>query len=107
LWFFDDGLRALDATTGEQVAGPLDLPDSCCAGLVADHEGGVWVVSAGGGAKATGAWHVDRDGQIDGFARENPGIEADGIASAFDPGTGSIWVVHYEDTVSRIQLYSP
>jgi hypothetical protein len=108
LWFFHDGLRALDATAGDEVVGPVDLPSGYFSGgLVADRQGGVWVVSVQGGAENTGVWHVDVTGQIDGHADENPGDEASGIASAFDPETGSIWVVHYEDTVSRLQLYSP
>lgn len=102
LWFFDDGLRALDAATGHQVVGPLDLPDRCCAGLVADGDGGVWVISTSGEEIATGVWHLDRDGQIVAFSDANPGDDVDGIAAAYDAPTTSIWIVHYEDTVLRM-----
>jgi hypothetical protein len=108
IWFLDRGLRALDASTGEEVAGTVDPPgDYCCNKLVADGEGGVWVLNVRGGAENTGAFHVDASGWIDALSAEDPGDGADGIATAFDPMTASIWVVHYEDTVSRIQLYSP
>jgi hypothetical protein len=104
LWFFDGGLRAFDATTEEVVVGPLHLPDRCCAGLVSDGTGGVWVVSTRGGATETGVWHVRPDGVIDAYSADNPGDDAAGIAVALDPSTNAAWIVHYEDSVSTLRL---
>jgi hypothetical protein len=105
LWFFHDGLRALDGATGTQVVGPMDLPEGCCAGLVSDGAGGVWVSSgSGNGARDLGVWHVTRDGTIDQESSVDPGPDADGIAATFDAATTSIWVVHYRDTVSRLLI---
>ena len=60
LWFFHDGLRALDASTGQQDIDPLDLPEECCSALTPDGAGGVWVLSAS--HAQPGAWHVDAAG---------------------------------------------
>lgn len=116
LWFFkDDGLYALDASTGREVVGPIQLevvgpiqiPGQCCSRLVSDGTGGVWVISAtGDGPGAKGVWHVSADGIVDQHSNGNPGELADGIAAAFDPSTSSIWIVHYEDTVSRLEIKS-
>jgi hypothetical protein len=102
LWFFDGGLRAFDARSERLVVGPLPLPDRCCAGLVADGTGGVWVVSTGGGPVESGLWHVRPDGVVDAHASGNPGDEASGIAAAFDPATDTIWIVHHEQTVAAL-----
>jgi TolB protein len=106
LWFFkSDGLYALDGNSGTVLAGPLQLPERCCSGLVADASGGVWVISGSGSeTERKGVWHVSSDGMIDQHSSENPGQLADGIAVAFDPTTMSVWIVHYQDTVSRLQI---
>jgi hypothetical protein len=106
LWFFNsDGLHALDGSNGTEIAGPLPLPEQCCSGLVADGSGGVWVIS-GTGSETTrkGVWHVSSDGVVDQHSAETPGDLADGIAVTFDPTTMSVWIVHYQDTVSRLQV---
>ncbi len=105
LWFFkSDGLYALDASTGSEIVGPVDLPGQL-AGLVADGVGGVWVISGSGGETTRkGVWHVSASGIVDQRSDENPGKDADGIAAAFDPATMSVWIVHYEDTVSRLAI---
>ena len=108
LWFFkSDGLYALDGSTKSEVVGPLQLPAQCCAGLVADGTGGVWVIN-GTGSETTrkGVWHVSREGIIDQHSPESPGDGADGIASAFDPSTTSVWIVHHETTVARLAMTS-
>ena len=102
LWFFHGGLRALDATTGAELIGPLDAPERCCSGLIADGDGGVWVVSASGRADETGVWHVDRDGHIDASTSSDPGEDAEGVAGAYDPATQSLWIADSEDTVLRL-----
>jgi WD40 repeat protein len=106
LWFFtSEGLHALDASTGSEVVEPLQLPAQCCSGLVADGSGGVWVISGTGSeTERKGVWHVSSDGIIDQHSAENPDELADGIAVAFDPTTMSVWIVHYQDTVSRLQI---
>jgi len=108
IWFFKvDGLYALDANTGSEMFGPLDPPDRCCSGLVSDGTGGVWVISAtGDGPGAKGVWHVSADGIVDQHSKGDPGELADGIGAAFDSSTTSVWIVHYEDTVSRLQITS-
>lgn len=114
LWFFKgDGLYALDASTGSEALGPLQLevlgpiqiPGQCCSELVSDGTGGVWVIGATGhGPGAKGVWHVSADGVVDQHSNGNPGSLADGIAAAFDPSTASVWIVHYENTVSRLEI---
>jgi hypothetical protein len=109
IWFFArGGLRALDATNGQEIVGPLSLPDVCCAGLVPDEVGGVWVVNGSGGEDAErGVWHVGREGAIEERSKGTPGREADGIAAAFDQTTNSIWIIHYERTVARLTISMP
>jgi hypothetical protein len=51
-------------------------------------------------------WHVDAGGAIDQHSDSDLGPEADGSASAWDPTTKSIWVVHSDRTVSQIQIAS-
>jgi dipeptidyl aminopeptidase/acylaminoacyl peptidase len=114
LWFFlTDGLHALDASTGRQVVeplqldvvGPIQTPGQFRSELVSDRTGGVWVIGATGqGPGAKGVWHVSADGIVDQFSNGNPGSLADGIAAAFDPSTASVWIVHYENTVSRLEI---
>jgi Tol biopolymer transport system component len=106
LWFFkSDGLYALDGSNGSEIAGPLQLPAQCCSGLVEDGSGGVWVIS-GTGSETTwkGVWHVSSDGVVDQRSMVDPGALADGIAVAFDSTTMSVWIVHYQDTVSRLEI---
>ena len=104
LWFFDHGLRALDAATGDQVVGSIDLPEACCAGVAADGEGGAWIVNGQGDAPRTGVWHVDRDGNVVASSEGDLGNEADGLAIDYDAATSSLWIVHYQDTVLRLGI---
>jgi hypothetical protein len=60
----------------------------------------VWVLDPSG--KGPGAWHVDRDGVIDAVDPTGFGPKVDGNASAFDPGSDAVWVVHYDGTVTRV-----
>ena len=104
LWFYNGGLRALDATTGQEIIGPLHLPENCCSALTSDGVGGVWVLTTTLSASRGGIWHIDADGSIDQQSESDLGAAADGKASAWDPATNSIWVVHAERTVSQIQI---
>lgn len=105
IWFFHNGLRALDGATGEQVVGPLrDFSvDWCCSGLIADGRGGVWVTSKEKDEPAS-LWHLDLNGHV--TASSGPALsrEADGIAAAYDEDTMSVWFVHYKDTILRLGL---
>jgi hypothetical protein len=103
IWFAHDGLRALDAFSGEQIVGPIQLPVPYLAGLVPDGSGGVWVIGEPD-VVGTGIWHLRADGRVDASAEHGPDKQAKGIAAAFDPSTNSVWIVHSEDTVSRLQI---
>jgi Tol biopolymer transport system component len=105
LWFVQDGeLHALDANAGTEAIAPLGLPETSYSTIVSDDTGGVWVISGRRGASSNGVWHVSMDGIIDRRSDEEPGELADGIAAAFDPSTASVWIVHYENTVSRLEI---
>jgi hypothetical protein len=102
IWFSHQGLRALDASTGEQAAGPLARIDEFPAALTGDGTGGVWVLDPSG--SRPGLWHADAVGEVDRIDAESFGAKVIGQASAFDPGTDSLWVVHYDGTVTRIDI---
>ena len=103
LWYLSDGLRALDGATGQQIAGPIDLPEGGCCELTPDGSGGVWLLSAGKDMKP-GLWHADQAGVVDMHTDEDLGPEAFGLSSAWDPSTNSIWITHHEQTVSRVEV---
>ncbi len=105
LWFYRGGLRAIDVRTGEEVLSPVrGLPAESLFRMVADGGGGVWVFGVSDQGEPGGVWHVNADGVVDARSGEDPGDQAAGIAAAFDPGTNSVWIVHYEDTVSKLQI---
>jgi hypothetical protein len=108
IWYFArGGLRAIDATTGQEIIGPLSLPDVCCAGLIADGAGGAWVVNGTESKADQGVWHVNREGGIEERASAPPGEDVGGIAATFDAETRSIWIVHYHRTVVRLAITTP
>jgi hypothetical protein len=105
IWFHYNGLQALDASTGQHDIGPVGQPvNDCCAALTPDGLGGVWVLDPSGASP--GLWHVDADGVIDSVDKTNFGPKVDGQASTFDPATDTLWVVHYDGTVTRVQITS-
>lgn len=102
IWFWHDGLRALDPSSGQEVVGPIDVPPTRPFG---DGVGGVWVISATLDATGDpGVWHVTADGLVDRHSDVHLGPKADGIAGAFDPSTNTAWVVHYDRTVSLVRI---
>jgi hypothetical protein len=112
LWFEHNGLRALDATTGAEVVGPLALPGflaeptpgGCCSEVTSDGTGGVWAMGTTTDGEPRGLWHVDQNGVVLEESEASLGNEAAGNASAFDPATHSLWVIHYERTVSQLRI---
>lgn len=105
IWFFSGGVRALDGATGSQVVGPLEgfSEDQCCSSLIADGRGGVWVMKKQHDQSAS-VVHLDRDGNVVASSGPTLSKDANGIAATYDEGSASIWVVHYEDTVTRLGL---
>jgi hypothetical protein len=102
IWFNHQGLRALDASTGEQAVGSLAPINECCAALTGDGTGGVWVLDPSG--SRPGLWHSDAGGEVDRFDDSSFGGNVDGQASAFDPDTDTLWVVHYDGTITRVVI---
>jgi hypothetical protein len=73
-----------------------------------DGVGGVWATDVEGGTSGRSVWHLDAAGAIDAMG-PIPAEGSDrwrGVAYAFDPATNAIWVVHYRNSVSRIELSS-
>ena len=99
------GPQRYDAASGEQIGDPLDTPASD-GGFVPDDEGGLWLYQSDGGEEGRVFEHVDSDGRIvaSGFIQSQERQAWVGIARAFDPATDSLWVVHYEDSVSLIRI---
>jgi len=101
----DDGVVRLDASTGA-IGGPVDVRAFCCTGpLVGDGAGGIWVSAVQESSDATFS-HVSSAGQVDavGTIPADQVVDWLGVDFAFDPPTGSLWVVHHRDSVSRIVL---
>jgi len=98
----EGGVQKFDPSTGKLAGDLIEISRNCCTRpFVGDGVGGVWV------ANDRRLWHVNSDGVID-ASGEIPGDEEaeawTGVAYAFDPETQTIWVVHYRDSVSRIQV---
>jgi hypothetical protein len=72
-------------------------------GIVADGSGGAWVTTSSTIARAT-LVHLDRDGRVVASTGPVLGPNTEGIAATFDPGSSSLWIVRYEDIVTRIGL---
>ncbi|HEX9377261.1 MAG TPA: hypothetical protein VGB19_13620 [Actinomycetota bacterium] len=102
----DNRIVELDASTAT-VGPPIQVPVACCYDAFAgDGSGGVWVANTRVGATFS---HVSSDGVVDAAGTIAPDEYRDwaGVAWAFDPSTNSIWVVHYRDSVSRIEISGP
>jgi TolB protein len=101
----DDHVVELDATSGT-LGHPIQVRLVCCSGpFVGDGAGGIWVASVYDGHDATFS-HVSAVGTGDAEGAIPPDQVQDwsGVDSAFDPVTGSLWVVHYRDSMSRIEI---
>jgi hypothetical protein len=66
----------------------------------------VWIASLRGQQGESELVHVDGQGEISATsviaAQDQEAWR--GVAFAFDPGTQTIWVVHYRNSVSRIEI---
>lgn len=102
----DGGVQRLDPVAAMAVA-PVQLGSGCCGGpVVPDGAGGVWVVSSPGGAVDPSIWHIDAAGTVDaaGTIGDRATFEQMlGQSYAFDPGTQTIWVQHYRDSVAPVR----
>jgi hypothetical protein len=106
----DGGVQRLDPITGRPLGSRVLLSSDCCGTgpFLADGRGGAWVTDVEGGTTGRSVWHLDAAGVIDAIG-PIPAEGSDlwqGVAYAFDPATNAIWVVHYRNSVSRIQLSS-
>jgi len=110
IWIRDPaGVLRLDPITGEPVGEAIPPTPGCCGGpFVPDGAGGVWVGSrlTDEGGEAPALWHIDASGVVVAQGSIDP-AERDawvGVAHAYDQSTNTIWIVHYQDSVSRVQL---
>jgi len=101
----DTDVVRLDASTGT-LDQPIDASAVCCTGsFVGDGAGGIWVSGVYDRHQATIS-HISSAGEVDAVGSIPGGQVEDwsGVDSTFDPATSSLWIVHYQDSVSRIQL---
>jgi Tol biopolymer transport system component len=108
VWFLaNDGIQRFDTASAGLVGDPIEPGQGCCGGpFVSDGAGGVWVSSAGADADRS-IWHIDTSGAVDasGTIPSRKDFEnMQGQSYAFDPATQTIWVQHYEDSVSRVEI---
>jgi outer membrane protein assembly factor BamB len=108
-WRSDEGVQRLDPSTGLILSEPIRPVPGCCTGpFVGDGTGGAWVISSAGAGRAIS--HIDASGRVvetGTFESRDDFEAASGQSYAFDPATGTIWVQHYEDSVSRIEVGTP
>jgi hypothetical protein len=67
----------------------------------------VWVSSSAKAAVDRSIWHIDASGAVVAFGSvvdRQDYEDMQGQSYAFDPATQTIWVQHYEDSVSRIAI---
>ena len=109
IWFrTEDGVQRFDPTSASLVGDPISPGPGCCGGpFVSDGSGGVWVISSAGAQVDRAIWHIDASGAVVamGTVPDRRDFEdMQGQSYAFDPATQTIWVQHYEDSVSRIEI---
>jgi hypothetical protein len=109
IWFrTEDGAQRFDATSGEFIGEPVKPAPGCCTGaFVSDGADGVWVMSSPGAGVERSIWHIDASGAVvaTGTIEDRNDFEQMmGQSYAFDPGTQTIWVQHYADSVSRVEI---
>ena len=109
VWFLtNDGIQRFDTASAGLVGDPIEPGPGCCGGpFVSDGAGGVWVVSSAGSADDRSIWHIDALGAVvaSGTIQSREDFEnMQGQSYAFDPASQTIWVQHYEDSVSRVQI---
>jgi hypothetical protein len=102
----DHELHRFDAATGDDL-GTSAATSTPYSQLVPDGIGGVWTFGADGGGATQGTLaHIDAQGQVvaTGTIDRQERPMWGGVATAFDPDTDSLWVVHYEDSASVIRI---
>jgi dipeptidyl aminopeptidase/acylaminoacyl peptidase len=109
VWFrTNEGTQRFDALSGSLVGEPVRPGPGCCGGpFVSDGSGGVWVISSAGADVDRSIWHIDGSGSIvaSGTIPDRADFEnMQGQSYAFDPLTQTIWVQHYEDSISRVEI---
>jgi len=99
-WTSEDGnlLLRVDPQTGEMVTFPSETLEF----VIDVGEGGVWGVARRGQDLFEGRGGIVRFDPVVGRIDAGVGIDAGTIAVAVAPG--SVWVVHYEEGVTRIEL---
>lgn len=110
IWIRDvTGVLRLDPITGQPLGQAIPPTPGCCTGaFVPDGAGGVWIGSrlTDAGGEAPALWHIDASGAVIAEGAIDP-VERDawfGVAYAYDPFTNTIWMVHLQNSVSRIEL---
>jgi hypothetical protein len=101
-----EGLQRFDAATGSPLGEVISVP-SWRGVVVSDGADGIWYVDPTGPIDQRGFQHLDAEGRVVATGEIGGANDASswtGIAYAFDPATSSIWVAHYNDSVSRIQI---
>jgi Tol biopolymer transport system component len=109
VWFLtNEGIQRFDTASAGFVGDPIEPGPGCCGGpFVSDGAGGVWVASSAGADADRSIWHIDASGAVvaSGTIPSREDFEnMQGQSYAFDPATQTIWVQHYEDSVSRVQI---
>jgi hypothetical protein len=109
VWFrTNDGTQRFDALSARLVGDPVRPGPGCCGGpFVSDGSGGVWVVSSADADVDRSIWHIDASGSIvaSGTIPDRADFEnMQGQSYTFEPLTQTIWVQHYEDSVSRVEI---
>jgi Tol biopolymer transport system component len=109
VWFrMNEGTQRFDALSAILVGDPVRPGPGCCGGpFVSDGSGGVWVVSSAGADVDRSVWHIDASGSIVAFGTIPDRADFEnmqGQSYAFDTLTQTIWVQHYEDSVSRVEI---
>jgi hypothetical protein len=98
-------LRRYDAATGAELgsATTISAPDP---ELVPDGQGGVWMFQPDGDDADRMFRHIEAGGTVTaiGAIGRQEAAMWEGVATAFDPETQSLWIVHDEDSASVIRL---
>ena len=97
------GVQRFDTTTGSFVGSVIEVNALV---MTSDGAAGAWIRVGPDGSHTTAFLHIDASGVIDRRVDVPPGLgqSVAGIAYAFDPSTGALWVVHYKDSISRVDL---
>jgi streptogramin lyase len=99
-WTAEDGnlLLRVDPQTGEVATFPSEPLEF----VIDIGEGGVWGVARRGQDLFEGRGGIVRFDPVTGGVDAGVGIDAGTIALAVAPG--SVWVIHYEEGVTRVEL---